>query len=56
VIYRTVVKRKARGIFAALSEGDWPAATKDITDDVHNVFAGRERARRRAPLKGGVRT
>lgn len=40
MIYRTIVKRKARGIFAALSEGDWPSATVDIADDVHHVFAG----------------
>ncbi|HET9199339.1 MAG TPA: nuclear transport factor 2 family protein [Solirubrobacterales bacterium] len=40
VIYRAIVKRKARGIFESLSRGDWPAATADMADDVHHVFAG----------------
>ena len=40
MIYRAIVKRKARGIFASLSEGDWPAATKDLADDVHHSFPG----------------
>ena len=40
MIYRTVVKRKARGIFEALSRGDWPAAAAELADDVHHVFAG----------------
>jgi ketosteroid isomerase-like protein len=40
VIYRTIVKRKARGIFASLSDGDWQATTTDLADDVHHVFPG----------------
>jgi ketosteroid isomerase-like protein len=40
VIYRAIVKRKARGIFAALSSGDLDAVTADLADDVHHVFAG----------------
>jgi len=40
MIYKAIVKRKARGIFANLSRGDWPAATKDLADDVHHVFPG----------------
>jgi ketosteroid isomerase-like protein len=40
VIYRAIVKRKARGIFDALSRGDVEAVTADLADDVHHVFAG----------------
>jgi ketosteroid isomerase-like protein len=40
VIYRAIVKRKARGIFAALSRGDVAAVGADLADDVHHVFAG----------------
>lgn len=40
MIYRAIVKRKARGVFAALSRGDWQATTVDLADDVHHVFAG----------------
>jgi ketosteroid isomerase-like protein len=40
VIYRAIVKRKARGIFAALGEGDWPSATADMAADVHHIFPG----------------
>ena len=40
MIYRAIVKRKARGLFEALSRGDWQAATADLADDVHHVFAG----------------
>jgi ketosteroid isomerase-like protein len=40
MIYKAIVKRKARDLFAALSRGDWKAATKDLVDDVHHVFPG----------------
>lgn len=40
MIYRAIVKRKARAIFTALSEGEWAATTKDMVDDVHHVFPG----------------
>jgi ketosteroid isomerase-like protein len=40
MIYRAIVKRKARGIFEALSRGDWQATTKDVAEDVHHVFPG----------------
>jgi ketosteroid isomerase-like protein len=40
VLYRAIVKRKARGIFAALSRGDVEAVSADLADDVHHVFAG----------------
>lgn len=40
MIYRAIVERKARDLFAALSRGDWRTATKDLADDVHHVFPG----------------
>ena len=40
MIYRAIVKRKARGLFASLSEGDWRAAVEDVADDVHHIFPG----------------
>ncbi|HYP54827.1 MAG TPA: nuclear transport factor 2 family protein [Solirubrobacterales bacterium] len=40
MIYRAIVKRRARGVFAALSQGEPSAVTKNLADDVHHVFAG----------------
>jgi ketosteroid isomerase-like protein len=40
VIYRAVVKRKARGIFAALGAGEWERTTGDLAADVHHTFPG----------------
>jgi len=40
VIYRAIVKRKARGIFEALSRGDVEAVSADLAEDVHHVFPG----------------
>ena len=40
MIYKAIVRRRARDLFAALSRGDWRAATKDLADDVHHVFPG----------------
>jgi len=40
VIYQAVIKHKARGIFSALSRGEWQATTADVADDVHHVFPG----------------
>lgn len=40
MLYRAIVKRKARGIFDALSRGDVEAVTADLADDVHHVFPG----------------
>jgi ketosteroid isomerase-like protein len=40
VIYRQIVRRRVRGNFAALSRGDWRAATRDTAEDVHHVFPG----------------
>jgi ketosteroid isomerase-like protein len=40
MIYRAIVKRRARGVFAALSRGDWQATTAEVADDVHHAFPG----------------
>lgn len=40
MIYRAIVKRKARGIFTALSRGEWQSTTGDLAADVHHVFPG----------------
>jgi ketosteroid isomerase-like protein len=40
VVYRTIVKRKARGIFDALSRGDVEAVVADLAEDVDHVFPG----------------
>ncbi|HXR30139.1 MAG TPA: hypothetical protein VN752_03230, partial [Solirubrobacterales bacterium] len=40
MIYKAIVRRKARDLFAALSRGDWQSATQDLADDVHHVFPG----------------
>lgn len=40
MVYRAIVKRKARGIFDALSRGDVEAVTADLAEDVHHVFPG----------------
>ena len=40
MLYRAIVKRKARGIFDALSRGDVEMVTRDLAEDVHHVFAG----------------
>ena len=39
-MYRWIVARKVRGIFAAIGRRDIDAAIKDVADDVHHVFAG----------------
>jgi ketosteroid isomerase-like protein len=40
VIYRQIVKHRARSVFAGLGRGDWRAATRNVADDVHHVFPG----------------
>ena len=40
MLYRAIVERKARGVFAALSRGDWEAVSAGLVEDVHHVFAG----------------
>jgi ketosteroid isomerase-like protein len=39
-MYKAIARRRARGVFEALSRGDWEAATKDVAPDVHHVFPG----------------
>jgi ketosteroid isomerase-like protein len=40
VIYRAIVKRKARGIFTALSAGEWEKTTAGLSPRVHHTFPG----------------
>lgn len=40
MLYRAIVKRKARDVFAALSRGDWQAVSADLAENVHHVFPG----------------
>jgi ketosteroid isomerase-like protein len=40
MIYRAIVKRRARDVFAALEEGDWRRTTADLAPDVHHTFPG----------------
>ncbi len=40
MIYRAIVKSKARGIFTALSAGEWQKTTADLAADVHHTFPG----------------
>jgi ketosteroid isomerase-like protein len=39
-MYKTIAKRKARGVFEALSRGDWESTLGDVAPDVHHVFPG----------------
>jgi len=39
-MYKTIVRRKARGVFEALSRGDWRDTLGDISPNVHHVFPG----------------
>ena len=39
-MYKAIARRKVRGLFAALSRGDWEAAMSDVAPDVHHVFPG----------------
>jgi ketosteroid isomerase-like protein len=39
-MYKAIARRKARGVFEALSRGDWESALKDVAPDVHHVFPG----------------
>lgn len=39
-MYHAIVRRKARGLFADLSAGEWQKTTRDIADHVHHVFPG----------------
>jgi hypothetical protein len=39
-MYKAIARRKARGVFEALSRGEWEATLKDVAPDVHHVFPG----------------
>jgi ketosteroid isomerase-like protein len=39
-MYHAIVRRKARRLFASLSEGEWRATIDDIAPDVHHTFPG----------------
>ncbi len=38
MLYRAVVRRKARGVFSSLSKGDWRPTMRDMSEDVHHFF------------------
>ena len=37
---KTIAARRARGVFEALSEGDWQKGLEGVADDVHHTFPG----------------
>jgi ketosteroid isomerase-like protein len=39
-MYKTIARRKVRGLFEALSRGEWEKALEDVAPDVHHVFPG----------------
>src|SRR4051794_11741084 len=39
-MYKTIAARKARGVFEALSRGEWERTLEDVAPDVHHVFPG----------------
>jgi ketosteroid isomerase-like protein len=39
-MYKRFAERQARGVFQALSEGDWRKSLEDVADDVHHTFPG----------------
>jgi ketosteroid isomerase-like protein len=39
-MYKAIARRKAQGVFDALSRGDWEATLVDVAPDVHHVFPG----------------
>jgi ketosteroid isomerase-like protein len=39
-MYKTIAKRRARGVFEALSRGEYEATMKDLAEDVQHVFPG----------------
>ena len=39
-MYKAIARRRARGVFASLSEGKWEDSLRDVADDVHHVFPG----------------
>ena len=39
-MYKRYAERKARGIFEALSRGDWQSTLEDVARNVHHTFPG----------------
>jgi ketosteroid isomerase-like protein len=39
-MYKAITRRKVRGLFEVLSRGEWQAALKNVSPDVHHVFPG----------------
>jgi ketosteroid isomerase-like protein len=39
-MYRAIVARRARGIFADFNRGEWRRVLAGVADDVHHVFPG----------------
>jgi ketosteroid isomerase-like protein len=39
-MYKTIARRRARSLFAALSRGDWQSATEDVAENAHHIFPG----------------
>lgn len=39
-MYKSIARRKARGVFESLSRGEWEDSLRDVADDVHHVFPG----------------
>jgi ketosteroid isomerase-like protein len=39
-MYKAIARRKVRGLFEALSRGEWEKALVDVAPDVHHVFPG----------------
>ena len=39
-MFKTIAKRRAKGLFEALNRGDHEAMLEDVAEDVHHVFPG----------------
>ena len=39
-MWKTIARRRVRGVFEALTRGDWEATMSDVADDVHHIFPG----------------
>jgi ketosteroid isomerase-like protein len=39
-MYKSIARRKVRGLFEALSRGEWEATLRDVAPDVHHIFPG----------------
>jgi ketosteroid isomerase-like protein len=39
-VYHAIVRRRAKGVFASVSHADFQSVARQVSDDVHHVFAG----------------